>query len=286
MIRTYFPEPDTIKFYYKVSSEPNYDYLQFNINDNEILKKSGEIPWNKQAIPVPAGFNKMEWIYKKDNSVSQGADGAWIDMIDFSESAIIKYIQKDLEVAKIVTPEQKDVYGKEPVTVKVLNVGRDTLNGFNLAYSINGKMPVVQNFENKLIPYQDSVTVTFDKRADLDLSGTYDILVFGHENEDDYLLNDTLMISIENTEIEESVNIFPNPFTDRLNIIINSKVYRDVSISLTNVSGKKVYTENTELVEGENEISVNTDHLSPALYILNISGAGLSRAYPLIKLKL
>jgi hypothetical protein len=207
-------------------------------------------------------------------------------MIDFSESAIIKYIQKDLEVAKIVTPEQKDVYGKEPVTVKVLNVGRDTLNGFNLAYSINGKMPVVQNFENKLIPYQDSVTVTFDKRADLDLSGTYDILVFGHENEDDYLLNDTLMISIENTEIEESVNIFPNPFTDRLNIIINSKVYRDVSISLTNVSGKKVYTENTELVEGENEISVNTDHLSPALYILNISGAGLSRAYPLIKLKL
>jgi hypothetical protein len=128
--------------------------------------------------------------------------------------------------------------------------------------------------------------VTFDKRADLDLSGTYDILVFGHENEDDYLLNDTLMISIENTEIEESVNIFPNPFTDRLNIIINSKVYRDVSISLTNVSGKKVYTENTELVEGENEISVNTDHLSPALYILNISGAGLSKAYPLIKLKL
>jgi hypothetical protein len=286
MIRTYFPEPDTIKFYYKVSSEPNYDYLQFNINDNEILKKSGEIAWDKQAIPVPAGFNKMEWIYKKDNSVSQGADGAWIDMIDFSESAIIKYIQKDLEVAKIVTPEQKDVYGKEPVSVKVLNVGRDTLNGFNLAYSVNGKMPVIQNFENKLIPYQDSVTVTFDKRADLDLSGTYDILVFGHENEDDYLLNDTLMISIENTEIEESVNIFPNPFTDRLNIIINSKVYRDVSISLTNVSGKKVYTENTELVEGENEISVNTDHLSPALYILNISGAGLSKAYPLIKLKL
>jgi hypothetical protein len=146
-------------------------------------------------------------------------------------------------------------------------------------------MPVIQSFTNKLIPYQDSVTVTFDRRADMDLSGTYDILVFGHENDDDYLSNDTLMIRVENTEIEESVNIFPNPFADRLNIIINSKVNRDVSISLTNVSGKKVYTENTELVEGENEISVNTDQLSPALYILNISGSGFSKAYPLIKLK-
>ncbi len=285
IIRTYFEEPDSLKFYYKVSSEPNYDYLQFNLNDSEILKKSGETVWEKQAIAVPAGFNKMEWIYKKDNSVSQGADGAWIDLIDFSETAVIKYIQKDLEVAKIVSPLQKEVYGQEPVSVVVLNAGRDTLNGFNLAYSVNGRMPVVQFFTIQLIPYQDSVTVTFDRRADMDLSGNYDILVFGHENDDDYLSNDTLLIRIENTEIEESVNTFPNPFTDRLNIIINSKVSRNVSISLTNISGKKVLTENMELTEGENEISVNTNGLSPALYILNINGAGFTKAYPLIKLK-
>jgi hypothetical protein len=285
MIRTYFEEPDTLKFYYKVSSEPNYDYLQFNLNDTEILKKSGETAWDKQAIAVPAGFNKMEWIYKKDNSVSQGADGAWIDLIDFSGIAVVKYIQKDLEVAKIVSPVQKEIYGQEPVSVKILNVGRDTLNGFNLAYSVNGRMPVIQYFKTKMIPYEDSVTVTFDRRADMDLSGNYDILVFGHENDDDYLSNDTLLIKIENTEIEESVRTFPNPFTDRLNIIINSKVNRNVSISLTNVSGKKVFTENMELIEGENEISLNTNRLSPALYILNINGAGFTKAFPLIKLK-
>jgi hypothetical protein len=285
MIRTYYPEPDSLRFYYKVSSEPNYDYLQFNLNDTEILKKSGETAWDKQAIAVPAGLNKMEWIYKKDNSVSQGADGAWIDLIDFSGSAVVKYIQKDLEVAKIVSPVQKEIYGQEPVSVKILNVGMDTLYGFSLAYSVNGRMPVIQYFKTQLNPSQDSVTVTFDRRADMDLSGNYDILVFGHENDDDYLLNDTLLIRIENTEIEESVNMFPNPFADRLNIIINSKVSRNVSISLTNVSGKKVFTENMELIEGENEMSVNTNGLSPALYILNINGAGFTKAYPLIKLK-
>jgi hypothetical protein len=227
----------------------------------------------------------MEWSYKKDNSVSQGADGAWIDLIDFSGSVKVNYIQKDIEVARIVTPMQKEVYGQEVVSVKVLNVGRDTLNGFNLAYSINGRFPVVQHFKTVLMPYHDSVTVDFDRRADMDLSGIYNISVFGYDNDDDYLLNDTLMISVENTEIEESVTIFPNPFMDQLNIIINSKAGRTIRLTLSNSLGKQVYMTDKELTEGENQIFINTYQLSPGLYILNIHGANFSKAYPLIKLK-
>jgi hypothetical protein len=285
MMRTYFPAEDTLKFYYKVSSEPNYDYFQFKLNDTEILRKSGETNWERKAVAVPAGLNKMEWIYRKDNSVSQGADGAWIDLIDFSGSVRANYIQRDIEVARIVAPVQKEVYGQEVVSVKVLNVGRDTLNGFNLAYSINNRVPVIQHFKTKLIPYQDSVTIDFDRRADMDMSGKYDISVFGYDNDDDYLLNDTLMISVENTEIEESVIIYPNPFTDQLNLTINSKVDRNVRIILTNVSGKQVFAANKELTEGENQFSINTYQLSPSLYILNIQGAQFSKAYPLVKLK-
>jgi hypothetical protein len=284
-MRTYFPQADTLKFYYKISSEPNYDYLQFNLNDKEVLKYSGETSWEKFKIAVPAGFNRLEWIYRKDNSVSQGADGAWIDKIDFSGSTHVDYIQRDIELARIVTPVQKEVYGKELVSAKVLNLGSDTLNGFNLAYSINGRLPVIQNFKTKLIPYDDSVTVTFDRRADLDLNGTYEILVYSYENNDNYLPNDSLMIRIQNTEIEESVTIFPNPFTEQLNIIMNSKETRSVRISLTNVSGRKVYSADHELTEGENQLIINTMHLSPALYIMTINGSGGSKAYSLIKLK-
>jgi hypothetical protein len=284
-MRTYYPEADTLKFNYKVSSEPNYDYLQFNLNDKEVLKYSGETSWQKFKIAVPAGFNRLEWTYSKDNSVSQGADCAWIDIIDFSGSTHVNYIQRDIELARIVTPVQKEVYGKEPVTVKVLNLGSDTLNGFNLAYTINDRLPVIQNFKTKLIPYDDSVSVTFDRRADLDLSGIYDILVYCYENNDNYLPNDSLMIRVQNTELEESVTIFPNPFTDQLNITMNSKETRSVRISLTNISGTKVYSADHELIEGENQVMINTMHLSPALYILNISGTSISQAYSLIKLK-
>lgn len=285
MIRTYFPEADTLKFYYKVSSEINYDYFQFNLNNTEMMRKSGETEWDKKSVPVPAGLNKLEWIYKKDNSVSQGADGAWIDLIDFSESVVVKYIGRDLEVAGIVAPVQKEVYGMEPVTVTVRNTGRDTLDGFSLAYQINDKFPVIQYFKDILIPYQDSLTVTFDRRADLDLSGIYDLTVFGYENNDDYLANDTVMVRVENTEIEETVNLYPNPFTDQLNITINSKVYRNVRINLINFAGRLIYSDNIQLTEGENQLVINTQKLSPSLYFLDISGANYTKTFPVIKLK-
>jgi len=284
-MRTYFPNPDTVKFYFKVSSEPNYDYFLFRLNDTEIIRKSGESGWEIKSVPVPAGLNILEWSYKKDNSVSQFADGAWIDLIDFSGSVKVDYIQKDLETARIISPVQKEIYGQEVVSVKVLNTGRDTLNGFNLGYSINDKMPVVQHFSKVLLPFQDSVTVDFDRPADLDLSGTYNLKVFGYDNGDDYLLNDTLMISIVNTEIEESVTIFPNPFNDHLNVVINSKDERKIRVTLSNVSGIQVYSADEELIEGENQILINTLKLSPAMYILNINGRSFSKAYPLIKLK-
>ena len=284
-MRTFFPNPDTVKFYFKVSSEPNYDYFLFRLNETEIVRKSGESGWEIISVPVPAGLNILEWSFNKDNSVSQGADGAWIDLIDFSGSVKVDYIQKDIETARIVSPVQKEIYGQEIVSVKVLNTGRDTLNGFNLAYSINNKMPVVQHFDDILVPNQDSVTVDFERRADLDLSGTYNLTVFGYDNSDDYLLNDTLMISIVNTEIEESVTIFPNPFNDHLNIIINSKTDKTIRVTISNVAGMQVYSADEPMTEGENQILINTFKLGPALYILNIHGGTFSKAYPLIKLR-
>ena len=125
IIRSVFVNDDSIRFHYKVSSEANYDNLVFKLNDVEVFKKSGEISWTEIAVPVAAGANKMEWIYSKDQSVSNGADCAWIDLIDFAESSPVNYIENDLQVARIVSPVQKDKFGMETVTVKVLNLGKD-----------------------------------------------------------------------------------------------------------------------------------------------------------------
>lgn len=285
MIRTVFPEDDSLKFYYKVSSELNYDYLQFRLNDAEVFRKSGEIPWEQEIIAVPAGVNKMEWIYRKDNSVSQGSDCAWLDLIDFALSTRVNYIQKDLEVFKVTSPVQKQLYGQEPVTARVLNIGKDTIRNFRLAYTINDDLPVIQHFDTTLYPFGDTITLTFDKKARIYLKGIYEISVFGYNNDDDFILNDTASISIENQFDQESIDAYPNPFSEKLNIIIHSKSYADIRITLTNSSGMKVCDLKKKLTEGENIIEINTHPLSQSFYILNIYGDRLRKTMRLIKIR-
>ncbi len=285
IIRAFYSGSDTMKFHYKVSSEYNYDHLSFRLNGTELLKKSGEVPWERKSVPVPAGLATMEWIYKKDNSVSQGADCAYIDLIDFSVSSPVKYIQKDLEVARIVSPGLKNKYGNEAVTVKVLNKGRDIIEGFSLAFSVNNATVATQVFTNILPPLSDSLTVTFTAKADLSHYGIYDVAIFGYGNNDDYLQNDTLLVRIENTQIAESVTAYPNPVRDEVRIMVTSHDAAEARITLTSVSGVRVYDNRTQLVEGENIITIDTRHLSPAVYFLNLKGGNLNETIPLVKIK-
>lgn len=74
---------DTISFWYKVSSEANYDYLKFYINNELKGQWSGTVNWTKASYAVTAGPKVLKWEYMKDNSVSSGSDRAWIDDIVF-----------------------------------------------------------------------------------------------------------------------------------------------------------------------------------------------------------
>ena len=52
--------------------------------------------------------------------------------------------------------------------------------------------------------------------------------------------------------IVEKVNVYPNPFSDRLTIIINSMQADQIHISLTNVTGVKVFDIEKEMLPGSN----------------------------------
>ncbi|HLN52829.1 MAG TPA: T9SS type A sorting domain-containing protein [Lentimicrobium sp.] len=73
--------PDSLSFYFKVVSEPTYDYLRFFCNQTEVAKWSGNINWSKATIGVAAGHNLFTWKYTKDYSISTGDDCAWLDYI-------------------------------------------------------------------------------------------------------------------------------------------------------------------------------------------------------------
>lgn len=72
---------DSVSFYYKVSSENNYDKLKVYLDDAEILNKSGDQDWTRFAYPVSVGEHNIRFAYSKDGSVSSGSDCAWVDDI-------------------------------------------------------------------------------------------------------------------------------------------------------------------------------------------------------------
>ena len=74
-------EPDSIAFYYKVSSESGYDKMYFYIDGQEQGNWSGTVAWTRAQYPVTAGTHTFVWKYRKDTSVASGGDCCWIDFV-------------------------------------------------------------------------------------------------------------------------------------------------------------------------------------------------------------
>ena len=74
-------EPEKIHFFRRVSSEANWDYLIFYIDDEEQERWSGDQWWTEHTYQITPGRHTYKWEYAKDNSVDGGADCASIDYI-------------------------------------------------------------------------------------------------------------------------------------------------------------------------------------------------------------
>jgi len=73
---------DSISFFRKVSSELDYDFLEFYIDNNLKDRWSGTSEgWKREAFPVETGTHTFKWEYVKDAYVTGGSDCAWLDYI-------------------------------------------------------------------------------------------------------------------------------------------------------------------------------------------------------------
>jgi len=90
-------QESTVSFYYKVSSENNYDKLFFKIDGVEKNNWSGEIGWTQTSYVLTPGTHELRWEYTKDVSVSSGSDCAWIDNVVLPASTIITDVKEVVE---------------------------------------------------------------------------------------------------------------------------------------------------------------------------------------------
>jgi len=85
LIQTTVDGAGTLSFYWKVSSEVGYDYLEFYIDGVLQDRISGSVDWEQKTYSVAdPGVSVLDWRYVKDKGVSSGSDSGWLDFVEWS----------------------------------------------------------------------------------------------------------------------------------------------------------------------------------------------------------
>jgi hypothetical protein len=72
-----------------VSSEPDFDFLEFRINGVVQTNISGQVGWQQVTIPVAAGTNSLEWRYYQTSVFDSGLDAGFVDQFSFASAPVI-----------------------------------------------------------------------------------------------------------------------------------------------------------------------------------------------------
>jgi hypothetical protein len=128
-----------IDFYWKVSSEGNFDFLYYCKSDDSsipsctrstgyINRISGNIIWTQEQSTgtlLNSGPHRIKFAYEKDVSISSGEDTGWIDHI---------------KVRKYSASEPEQAFGIEKLNPKLLNITFNGLTGLNTTIISNNNL--------------------------------------------------------------------------------------------------------------------------------------------------
>jgi len=146
----------TLGFWWKVSSETNYDYLRFYMNGSEQSAISGETGWQQKTYILATGIHTLKWSYIKDPFVQDGSDAGWVDQVTFITNTIL--VCSPTNLAQTITEGQNGTNQ----TYALCNAG-----GGSMSYTIT---------ENA-----DWLTVTPASGAS---TGEHDTIVVGYQTAD------------------------------------------------------------------------------------------------------
>ena len=229
-----------ISFYRKVSSENNWDWLRFYIDNVQKGEWSGDAAWNQEAYPVTTGTHTFKWSYQKDGSVSNGSDCAWVDNIQFPPTNVI------LSLAPVIDL-QANVNGND------VNLTWNAPEGAT-AYLIYRNGEEVGN----------QASTSF---MDIVNDGVYSYSVVATDGNGRYSAPEYVSVSVGTVDVEEntleSVSIYPNPVNSMLTIDGGNAEY---SYALYNGMGQIVANGNAQGIE-----HVNVSDMAKGVYFLRLT---------------
>ena len=119
---------------------------------------------------------------------------------------------------------QKGLSDTEDIAMKVINMGNNTISGFDLFYSINNGLPIQETYNGSIEP-GDSVIYGFLQKADFTEGGIYNIDSWVFLDNDSHNFNDSIVgqhtvVQIENKPVSL-------PFIEKFDGIENEVYYEN-----------------------------------------------------------
>src|SRR6266540_4177600 len=119
-LQTTVTGPGTVAFWWKVSSEGDYDMLEYYIGGARQSRISGEQDWRQVAFSVPSGSQSLRWRYVKDSGDSLGQDVAWVDEVRFAPNTgppvILVQPVSQTVVTSVTAQLQVSAAGSQPLS--------------------------------------------------------------------------------------------------------------------------------------------------------------------------
>ena len=144
--------PVVVDFWWKVSSEQDFDFFSYAVNGELQERISGEVDWNYRSLTFGDGQHTIRWTYAKDEFGAVGQDAGWIDgFATYPATA-------ELEVA-----DETDVLANE-ATVDFGSGGGADLSK-TLSFSNKGFVPLVVTLSllaDAPFAFRDTGEKTFD----------------------------------------------------------------------------------------------------------------------------
>ncbi|MEZ4388284.1 MAG: S8 family serine peptidase [Candidatus Krumholzibacteriia bacterium] len=243
-----------VSFWYKVSSEPTYDFLEFYVDGVRLDRWSGELGWSLYSTTVTGGTHTFRFNYDKDYSVSDGSDCGWIDDVTFPGGSAPVPLCVPAPTAIVLTTAPSQTV---TVPLLVMNQGASVLEG---TASVGGWASIADGYVSAAAYGYDVVDVEISTYGLAPGYHTTDISIVSNDPANPTLqVPIQLTVSGDLTPVEDAPHAFqlvgaqPNPFNPQTTIKYVLPETGLVRLRLYDLQGRLVRT----LVDGAQAAGLN-----------------------------